>query len=319
MKALDALERWFLAPRPLHALVAARIVFGSVLFVAYALRAPAALDLFGPDGIGGPGLEARVPGLPPFHPGAAPFLDLVRQIPSEPAVAIVYATLLASAAAFTLGAFTRIAGALAWTLHLLFWARNPIAYVGWASFLIGPLLYVVLAPVGRHLSIDAWWRRRRGLPPASWLASGWRLRLLQIHVCTLYADAGWSRLDKPAWLGGDMVQVALTSANFSRLAGDWSAWAPVLAAATWGSIVLEGLAPFLLWWPRVRRPWAWALVALHASLGVLMHHEIWAWSAVMIAGLGAFLFSDETPEARSAPPPRASEGAGRSGAVERAS
>jgi hypothetical protein len=295
MSGLDALERWFLARRPLHALVAARIVFGTVLCLAYALRAPAALDLFGPNGIGGPGLYARVPELPPFHPGVAPFLELVRAIPSERAVALLHAALVVASAAFALGCATRVSGAVAWTLHLLFWARNPIAYIGWASYLIGPLLYVVLAPSGRHLSVDAWLRRRRGLPPADWLASGWPLRLLQIHVCALYADAGWSRLDTPAWVSGEMVQIALTSANFSRIPGDWSAWAPVLALATWGSIALEGLAPVMLWWRRVRRFWACGLVALHATLGVLMHHEIWAWSAVMIAGLGAFLFSDRAP------------------------
>jgi hypothetical protein len=57
--------------------------------------------------------------------------------------------------------------------------------------------------------------------------------------------------------------------------------------------VLEGLAPFLLWVPRVRRLWAGALVALHAGLALLLHLEVWAWSGVMIAGLLAFLVREE--------------------------
>ncbi|RIL07534.1 MAG: hypothetical protein DCC71_02620 [Proteobacteria bacterium] len=293
MRPGAALEHWWLAPRPLHALVGARIVYGSVLFVAYALRAPVFQDLFGPNGIGGPAFAARVPDAPPLHPEIAPFLDVLRHVPSEAAVAALYALLLLSSAAFALGFATRVSGVLAWALHLLFWVRNPIAFVGWASFLPAPLLYVVLAPVGRHLSIDAWWRRRRGAPAASWYASGWRLRLLQIHVCTMYAVAGWSRLDKPGWLQGDMVEIALTSANFSRVAIDWSALAPLLALATWGTVVLEALAPFLLWLPRTRRIWAWGLVAMHALLAPLTHVEIWAWSAILIAGLLAFLYADD--------------------------
>ncbi len=296
MAMLAALERWFLAPRPLHALIGARIIYGSVVFIAYALRFPAVQDLFGPNGLGGPAFVERLPDLPPLHPEIVPALDVLRFVPSEAAIYALYALILVASAAFALGFCTRIAGVLTLGLHLLFYARNPIAYVGWAGYLNGPLLYVVLAPVGRHLSIDAWLRRRRQEPAASWYASGWQLRLLQINVSTLYVVVGWSRLDKPAWFHGDVVQIALTSANFSRVALDWSAFAPLLVLGTWGALALEGLAPVMLWAPRTRRLWAWALVALHATLGVLTHIEIWAWSAIMIAGLLAFLFSDATPE-----------------------
>ena len=290
-----ALERWWFAPRPLQALVGARIGYGAVVFIAYALRLPAVQDLFGPEGIGGSAFVARLPDLPPLHPEIAAPLELLRWIPSETAIAALYGLILVSSAAFALGFCTPVAGALTFALHLLFYARNPIAYVGWAGYLNGPLLYVALAPVGRHLSIDSWRRRRRGEPEASWYASGWRLRLLQINVATLYAVVGWSRVDKPAWLHGDVVRIALTSANFSRIAIDWSAVAPLLMLGTWAALALEGLAPVLLWLPRVRRAWALALIGLHATLGVLTHIEIWAWSAIMIAGLLAFLFSDAPP------------------------
>ncbi len=292
---LASLETWWLAPRPLHALIGARILFGSVLFWAYALRITAFQDLFGPRGIGGSALAGKVPALPAFHPGLLPALDLLRQIPDERVVTVLFALLLASLAAFTIGLATRVAGVVALALHLLFWARNPIGFGGWASFVIAPLLYVVLAPVGRHLSADAWMRRRRGLASASWFASGWRLRLLQIHVCAMYATSGWSRLDKPTWLAGDTVRIALTSAVFSRAAIDWSSIAWLLAVATWASLVLEVFAPVLLWVPRVRKPWALGLVGMHAALPLLVHDEIWAWSGVMIGGLLAFLFSDDAP------------------------
>lgn len=290
--AIDGLERWWLAPRPIHALVGARIGIASILFVAHAQRAPFVLDLFGPDGVGGAALYARVPDLPPFHPGILPFLDVLRTWTGE-AVAIAHALLLAALAAFAIGFGTRVAGALAFALHLLFWVRNPLAFTGWAGFVNGPLLYLALAPVGRRLSLDAWWRRRRGRAQLPDVATGWPLRLLQVHVCAMYVVAGWSRLDKPDWLDGSLVEIAMTSALASRVASDWSAAAPLLAVATWSALVLEGLAPFLLWVPRVRRVWAAALACFHAGIALPLHLEVWAWSGVMISGLLAFLLPDD--------------------------
>jgi hypothetical protein len=295
-RILEGIETWFLAPRPIHGLVGARIAFGATLFIGYALRAPAVLDLWGPRGFGGRDLEMRVPATPPLHPHLLlPGLDLLRHVPSDAIVMSLYVLMLLASAAFTVGALTRVSGAVALALHFLFWSRNPVAYVGWATYLIAPLCYVVLAPVGRRWSVDAWLRRRRGGEPLSWIAPGWRLRLLQINVTTMYAVTGWSRLDKPSWIGGDTVMIAFTSANFSRLAGDWSAIAPLLAVGTWGTVLLEGLAPFLLWIPATRRTWAWLLIAMHAALVPPIHVEIWAWSLVMSGGLLAFLFSDASP------------------------
>jgi hypothetical protein len=294
---LARLERFWLAPRPIAALVGARILLATVLCVAYLQRAPMALDLFGPAGIGGGDLYARVPDLVPFHPAIAAPLDLLRHA-SERVVAVAYGALLASLAAFALGWHTRVAGLLAVVLHVLFWVRNPLAYTGWAAFVIGPLAYVACAPVGRRLSVDAWLRRRRGLPPLPAVAPGWPLRLLQIHVAALYAHAGWSRLDKPDWLDGSLVEIALTAALSSRFAFDWSAVAPLLRIATWASLLLEGLAPFLLWVPRVRVVWAALVAVFHVGLALVLHMEVWAWSGVMLAGLLAFVLPDDVVAAR---------------------
>jgi hypothetical protein len=194
---------------------------------------------------------------------------------------------VASAAAFALGAATRVTGPLAASLHLLFVTRNPYAFAGWAEWVVGPLFYVALAPVGRRLAVDACWRARRGLPRASASAAGWPLRLLQLHVCAMYLAAGWSRLDRGSWLSGEMVEIALTSATHGRLPGDWSALAPLLALATWVAMALELAAPVALWLPRLRRGVALALVLMHAGLELVTN--VGWWGPVMIAGLCAFL------------------------------
>ena len=48
-----ATESWLYDPKPVHPMVAGRIVFGTVLFLCYAVRLPDAALLYGADGFGG--------------------------------------------------------------------------------------------------------------------------------------------------------------------------------------------------------------------------------------------------------------------------
>ena len=284
MRLGSAVRDWFLAPQPQHALVGARIVFGLTLFAAYATRANVLPDYFGPGGFGGHDFYARVPTMPPLDADPALWLGVLRWVPSEAAVAGLYALLLLSTLAFAAGARTRTSGALALALHLLFYARNPYAYNGaWAEFVVAPFLYTVLAPTGRHWSLDAWWKRRRAGPswrPPSWDGPGWALRLLQINTAVLYLTAGMSRLDKASWLSGEMVFVALSGAAYSRLVIDWRPLLPALKLVAWGALVLEALAPFFLWLGPLGRFWALGLVALHVGLELTLNIGMWSYVAI---------------------------------------
>jgi hypothetical protein len=275
-------EGWFLGPAPLDGLAAARIAFGATLFLCYASRAPVAMDYWGPAGFGGAVFLAQLPDAPPLEQRVLPALAWLRFVPSEGVVWAAWALLLATSAAFALGWRTRLAGALALALHVSFYARNPFAYDGsWAQYLTGPLLYTVLAPSGRMWSLDA-----RRAPAASRVAPAWPLRLLQVHTACMYVAAGLSRLDKESWLYGDMVFVALSGTTHSRLAIDWTPWLPLLRIGAWGSLVLEALAPLMLWLPRLGRLWALGLMALHLALELTTN--VGFWSYVMIGCLASF-------------------------------
>jgi hypothetical protein len=277
-----------LAPQPQHALEGARILLGASLLGAYGVRAGAALDHFGPGGFGGHDFYARLPDAPPLAPGPAEIFRVLVGVGSETAILALYGLLLLASLAYTLGVRARLAGAVALLLHVLFWTRNPFAYNGaWAEFLVAPMLYTLAAPIGRHWSVEAWWRRRQGAAPASWTGPGWPLRLLQINACTLYLAAGASRLDKASWLNGEMVFVVLSGATHSRWVLDWSPWMPLLKLATWAALLLEALAPVVLWLGPLGRAWALALVGLHLGLEATMN--IGMWSPVAIACLLSFL------------------------------
>jgi hypothetical protein len=113
------------------------------------------------------------------------------------------------------------------------------------------------------------------------------VRLVQLHVCTIYLVAGWERLDAPAWLSGQMVTFTVVNARFSRFALDWQTLQPALEAMNAAAYVLEPAAPLLLWIPQLRVVVALALIAMHAALEVLADLGFWQW--LMIAGLSLFL------------------------------
>lgn len=286
---LRALDRFFFGIAPIHGLVAARILLPAGLFVIYLRRLPFAQEMFGPDGLGGLAFHQRFPSAPPINPHIAEGLTWILRQPSASLVWALYAALLVACVGFALGARTRLSGAIVLVLHLLFYARNPFVYEGsWAEFISMPLLYTILAPTGRQLSIDAWRARRSGAPEASWLASALPLRLFQIHITTMYVAAAWSRLDLQSWLLGEVVFNAAAGATHGRYPGiDWTAFKPILALGTWGALFLEVTAPVALWIPRLRQLWALGLIGLH--LGIELLTNVGAWNFVMISGALCFL------------------------------
>jgi HTTM domain len=282
-----ALDRFFFAPLPQQGMVACRIGFGLLLFVAYAARMASVPELYGPRGIGGWEVARRLPDAGFGRLLDAPLRWLVFN-PSETLVWALYALLLASALAFALGAFTRPAGIALLLLHSLFVARNQYAYTGWAWMAKPFLLYAILAPTGRWCSIDAWRGGERAARAADgWLGPGWPVRLLQIHVCAMYAVAGGTRLTDPGWLGGEMLFVLLTDRSYARFDADWHGWIPLLAPLSYVAFLAEPLAPVLLWLPGLGTVMALLLMGLHLGLEICGRLGWWQW--LMMTALLVFL------------------------------
>lgn len=285
---LRRIRAFYLAPLPQHGLVGARILLGLVLCATYAARLRDSGLLFGPNGLGGFAFYQRHPFAPPMNLRVLEPFRALSDVSSEPAILALHVLVVCTSLAFAAGAWTRASGVLTLILHALFYARNPFVYEGsWAEFVNAPLFYVLCSQAGRHLSVDAWRAARRGEPSAPWEGPGWPVRLMQIHVACEYMAAGWSRLDRASWLSGEMVFVALSGATHSRLAIDWRPLLPLLKLGAWASLVLEVLAPAMLWVPRIGRLWAAGLIALHLALELTTN--VGWWGPVMIAGNLSFL------------------------------
>jgi hypothetical protein len=286
-RALAAIDRFF-APQPMQALVIARVAIGGVLFCAWAARLADVPEVYGPRGLGGADTLKRLPEASFGRALEAP-IEWLAHVPSEASIWLLYALLLVASLSFALGCFTRASGLVAVALHALFHARAPEAFSGWAILIKPWALYVVLSNAGRFASIDAWRRRAREgpVPPETWSGPGWPVRLLQIHVCLLYAVAGIARLSDPAWLGGEMVFASLTDRTFGRWDVDWYPFFPLLRIPAYVALALEPLAPLLLWIPATRTLCALLLISLHAGLELAGTFGWWHW--LMMPLLTVFL------------------------------
>jgi hypothetical protein len=287
---VERIERWFLDPVPIVALVLARIVYGAVLVCAYLAILPDVGALYGPRGLPGPAP------IQSFDPTVfIPARDVVNAaFPSLPPSVfwMLFALLIASAAAFSVGYKTRVAGTVALVLHVvLARCRNPLAQWGWAAFIQPLMLYVIAAPTGRYLSVDAYLRRSDGAAPEPvperWMGPAWPLRLLQVHTCLMYTSSAWPRIDDVGWLKGHAVYVAVTNVLFSRAAIDWHPFQVPLAAINYATLVLECVAPITLWVSGIGPWFAYALITLHVGLEVLT--QVGWWNFVMIASLLSFI------------------------------
>lgn len=279
----------FFAPQPQQGMVIARIGLGLVGLGSCLVKAGDVQRLFGPEGIGS---WAWSGGPPASLEAQGPLGELLAaSLQSAPAelVALLFVAMSLAALGFALGAFTRSSGIVLLVLHAMFYARNEFAYAGsWAGMYKAFLLYAILAPTGRHFSVDAWRRRRKrpDAPVPSWLGPAIPVRLLQMHVCTLYAAAGWARLGDVGWQKGEMVFAAMTDDWFGRFDLDWFPFLLPLRLLSYVAFVLEPLAPILLW-TRVGRWWVLLLMAMHVSLELLTN--LGWWQLMMVSVLFVFL------------------------------
>ncbi|MGV3622012.1 MAG: hypothetical protein ACO1OB_14415, partial [Archangium sp.] len=127
-------------------------------------------------------------------------------------------------------------------------------------------------------SVDLW--RGAADSRATWVTRI-GLRALQVHLCLVYLNAGFAKLQGEQWRSGEALWRAVLSPQFaqfelSRLAE----WPLVLRAGCWLTMLVECGYAFAVWVPKLRRPWLMATIGLHVGIGLFM--GLWLFSALMI-------------------------------------
>jgi hypothetical protein len=159
------------------------------------------------------------------------------------------------------------------------------------------LLYGTFSPWGQAWSVDAWLHARRAARNAGDTAAplpwAWTLRMMQVQFLLIYAiSLGYKFAQDSSWLSGDALHWTIASDRWWRR-GEMS-WLTLSCGGllrkcmTYGTVLIEGSAPLLVWFPATRRYVVGALVLLHVGIAIMIPGVAF-FSLLMVAGLMLFV------------------------------
>ena len=230
---------------------------------------------------------------------------------------IFYVVAIVVGIAFTLGWHTRVASILFAVVVIALENRSPMLTDGGDNVLMLMSVYLAFTACGTYWSLDARRRAARALkagesepdPEApgqlrtDWraeLAEAWRRMLIVAHngavlvvaaqICVIYGTAGLLKVQGSMWQDGSALAYVLRLDWFHPWPG-LSAWlaghAIFVAIAGYVTVFVQAGFPFIVWAPKLKYPALAVLVAMHASIAVLLGLPFF--SAIMLVGDAIFL------------------------------
>ena len=182
---------------------------------------------------------------------------------------------LGSTIMFTIGLQTRIATVLLFILISSMIHHNRMAVNGEDLVFRMLLFYGCFAPLNRSFSIDQWVKSQRSSGEATeeWPLV-WPVRLMQITMCLIYVISLPNKLvDDAAWLDGTAIYLSMTSDLWSRFPWPQLFYGGVLSPLfTYGTIVVEGLFPVLVWFRSTRWVALAAITSLHLGIAICLQN-----------------------------------------------
>jgi hypothetical protein len=200
----------------------------------------------------------------------------------------VFAVYAVGLAGLALGWKTRLWAMLAWVAHSLTLNTGYLSVYGVDTMIQICLFYCVWMPVGAAWSLDQRLGRRPAAPTA---AARLSLRVLQVHLCLIYLNAGTAKMHSIQWWNGEAIWRTLMDPQFAVVDVSWLPRMPVVAMLLcWGVLLVESGYPLFIWPRRTRRLWVAATIGLHLGIGLFM--GLWLFAAIMILmTVSAFGFS----------------------------
>lgn len=228
------------------------------------------------------------------------FFDILFANANGIAFDIAYVATFGFSVLLTVGLWSRASSIVVLFLWMSLYVSNPFVGSGGDAVLRMVLFYLCFMNAGQHWSVDAWRRKRRG-PPSVWIRqeitntlhnAGVVLILHQIIV--VYVMSALWKVQSEEWMNGTAVYYPLQVDAYSP----WSdsiglltdqGW--IVAAATYGAIVIQLFIPVLVIYRPTRVLALVAILGMHLGIGLLM--GILFFSLVMIAA-DALLISDKS-------------------------
>jgi hypothetical protein len=191
-----------------------------------------------------------------------------------------------------IGLHGRLAAAAAWFFHLCVSESMYLFSYGADTFTTIGLFYLMLSPLPDALSIVPCSQDK--LRDRSLLLGFWR-RVLQIHLCLVYASSGMVKALGMDWWTGASLWRALTNPPIdifmrATFLPHVAHLLPAFGIAVW---LLELSYPIFIWNQQTRPILLAAIIIMHISIGVLM--GMWWFASIMIILNFSAFGTDYTP------------------------
>ena len=214
---------------------------------------------------------------------------------------------------FMSGFCTPVTSVLAWLATVSYAQRAPTTADGMDTMVNLVMLYLMIGPSGAALSLDRliarYWARRQAsrtgraarkyAPSAPRVAANLALRLLQVHLCTIYLVSGLSKLQGNAWWNGTAIWLTLANPEYSPIRSHLFyaflqflckhrlLWELVMNGGVALTLAVEIGFPFLVWRRSLRGTMLAMAAMMHAGIAVLM--GLTMFSLMMLTLLLAFV------------------------------
>lgn len=287
MSIADPLNAWnafFFEPQPTAPLALFRVAFGALQVVNAVLLLPSLPRLFGP--------RAIVPlDTIKLAYGKHRFSLFLMLPDNNRTLYALWAALLTAAVCVCVGFATRLATIALFALLVSFHHRNPCVANSGDTLSRLMAFLMIFAPTADTLSVDAmlWPPNGRPADDTTPTAAPWALRLMQLQVGIVYLRTVFWKLRGSMWRDGTAAYYPTQLVEYRRLAApDWLLSPGFVAAATWGTLVVEAAMGSLVWVRELRYPILIATASMHLGLELLLNVGLFGW--LMIATMLLFIF-----------------------------
>lgn len=190
---------------------------------------------------------------------------------------------------FMVGYRTRLTSV---SFFLLTWSlqqRNTIILNGGDNLLILLAFYLMFTDCGAYCSLDARRRCRKAARPFVALVHNYGLSAILIQIAILYATSTFQKITGHAWQDGTAIYYVLRTSEFNltRFTPLIYSNALFVTALTYGTLLLQGSVPYLMWVRKAKPFLVLALLCFHLGIAYFMG-LVWFSAVMMAAELSLF-------------------------------
>ena len=184
-------------------------------------------------------------------------------------VAFVTGIYVLSLMGVTVGWRTKPMIFMAWLTHFMLCNTAMAFGYGVETFMHVSLFYLLFAPCSQYLSLDALAHRVSDDKINS--QARFMVRIMQLHLCVVYFNAGFAKMLGVDWWQGEAVWYIFGNTNYSQFNLQFLADLPFIPKTlSWWTLVIETAFPIFMYLKRSRKFWIVNIVMLHVGIGLIM-------------------------------------------------